>query len=91
MEKVIFQILKNGKMKEINGYCTKKMDGFRLKIFRLRKVMNGLLMMLMIMLAEIMIRMFGTDTWMKIMNIAKKLKMLLKKILIVGRTFKVLL
>ena len=68
-----------------------KMDGFRLKIFRLRKVMNGLLMMLMIMLAEIMIRMFGTDTWMKIMNIAKKLKMLLKKILIVGRTFKVLL
>ena len=73
VEKVIFQILKNGKMKEINGYCIMKMDGFRLKLFRLRKVMNGL------------------DIWMKAMNIPKKLKLLLKKILIVGRILKVLL
>ena len=73
MEKVIFQILKNGKMKEINAYCIMKMDGFRLKLFKLRKVMNGLLMMLMIMLAVIMIWIFGTDIWMKVMNIAKKL------------------
>ena len=88
MVKIIFQILKNGKIKVINGYYIMKMDGFHQKLFRLRKAMNGLLILLMLFLAVTVIWMIGIDIWTRALNMKKMLKLLLKKILIVGRILK---